>query len=330
VFSSNAHPLAIPPGKTCGCYSKFSAYALLNHNGDFKAAAKELRSQGYGDQSSAPIGADATAVVAADIIIEHFRQVYQPVHRVEDAMYSGSFGRVVKPREALRGADKELVEKLMQAADVQHNIDGVPVRSSIPALFRKWAPTAWCELLKDLPEQETSSEVNDLAREQFRTELAKAMKRPITLQVGGKDAEDHREDHRESRPVIAWCAMFGKGPRWADVRGRDVWACTTNGRLRVAVRVELFSQVGVSGFLCGLTPRKFSELCMLYDCGKPIKVIGGDKRAVELDPDFLADLMASPEDPDGRTDTGLAPARARVESASVRPPEHLSRTCAGT
>src|SRR5262249_698033 len=30
------------------CYSKFTAYTLLNHAGDFKAAARELGEQGYG------------------------------------------------------------------------------------------------------------------------------------------------------------------------------------------------------------------------------------------------------------------------------------------
>lgn len=49
VFSTNAHPFQIPAGKTCGTYSKFGAYALLNHNGDFAAAAKALGEQRYGN-----------------------------------------------------------------------------------------------------------------------------------------------------------------------------------------------------------------------------------------------------------------------------------------
>jgi hypothetical protein len=50
VFSSNADPFHGPSaGRPCSCYSKFSAYALLHHNGDFKAAAKELARQGYGE-----------------------------------------------------------------------------------------------------------------------------------------------------------------------------------------------------------------------------------------------------------------------------------------
>lgn len=43
VFSSNA-----PPFEEGRCYSKFSAYALLYHGGDFGEAASELRGRGYG------------------------------------------------------------------------------------------------------------------------------------------------------------------------------------------------------------------------------------------------------------------------------------------
>jgi hypothetical protein len=52
VFSSNAHPFEGPTGAApCSCYDKFAAYTLLNHGGDFKAAARELARQGYGDPS---------------------------------------------------------------------------------------------------------------------------------------------------------------------------------------------------------------------------------------------------------------------------------------
>ena len=45
VFSSNADPFEAEKS-----YSKFYAYTLLNHGGDFKSAASELRKQGYGAQ----------------------------------------------------------------------------------------------------------------------------------------------------------------------------------------------------------------------------------------------------------------------------------------
>jgi putative DNA primase/helicase len=53
VFSSNAAPFEGPTGKSaCSCYSKFAVYALLRHNGDFSAAAKDLAAQGYGERKN--------------------------------------------------------------------------------------------------------------------------------------------------------------------------------------------------------------------------------------------------------------------------------------
>ena len=43
VFSSNASPF-----EECRAYSKFHAYALLNHEGDFHSAARALARRGYG------------------------------------------------------------------------------------------------------------------------------------------------------------------------------------------------------------------------------------------------------------------------------------------
>src|SRR5262249_29389785 len=45
VFSTNAKPF-----EQGGNYSKFFAYALLHHGGDFGAAAKELARLGFGEQ----------------------------------------------------------------------------------------------------------------------------------------------------------------------------------------------------------------------------------------------------------------------------------------
>ena len=43
VFSTNAQPFEAGRG-----YTRFSAYALLNHHGDFRAAAAALAAEGYG------------------------------------------------------------------------------------------------------------------------------------------------------------------------------------------------------------------------------------------------------------------------------------------
>src|SRR5262249_5736540 len=48
VFS-HAHPFPGPPaGRPCSTHSKFSAFALLNHAGDYSAAARDLAQRGYG------------------------------------------------------------------------------------------------------------------------------------------------------------------------------------------------------------------------------------------------------------------------------------------
>jgi putative DNA primase/helicase len=54
VFSTNAAPLDIPDGQDHRCFSKFSAYTLLNYKGDFKAAARELAGRGYRLPSAGP------------------------------------------------------------------------------------------------------------------------------------------------------------------------------------------------------------------------------------------------------------------------------------
>jgi hypothetical protein len=66
VFSSNAHPFPGPAGeKKCSTHSKFAAYCLLNHRGDFKAAAKALYAEGYGDRREQRDGQQAGARGAA-------------------------------------------------------------------------------------------------------------------------------------------------------------------------------------------------------------------------------------------------------------------------
>lgn len=50
VFSSNAEPFETFIKEKHNSYNKITAYALLNHGGDFHVAVKALRDQGYGTQ----------------------------------------------------------------------------------------------------------------------------------------------------------------------------------------------------------------------------------------------------------------------------------------
>jgi hypothetical protein len=69
VFSSNAEPFQINKP-----YGKFRAVALLDHHGDFKAAAKELARQGYGSQrggAGAAIADTRSEIDLADVATIH-------------------------------------------------------------------------------------------------------------------------------------------------------------------------------------------------------------------------------------------------------------------
>ncbi|MFA5053918.1 MAG: phage/plasmid primase, P4 family, partial [Parcubacteria group bacterium] len=71
VYSSNAMPFEPEQG-----YTKFHAYALLNHNGDYSIAAKTLGQQGYGDPlpprktgNSDPLVYDELSEVLGDPVV---------------------------------------------------------------------------------------------------------------------------------------------------------------------------------------------------------------------------------------------------------------------
>ena len=54
IFSSNAYPFDVPSGATHGTYSKFAAYAVLNHRGDYSEATRSLSRAGFGPPPSNP------------------------------------------------------------------------------------------------------------------------------------------------------------------------------------------------------------------------------------------------------------------------------------
>lgn len=51
-------------------YNKFSAYALLEHSGDFAAAARALRSQGFGDRTAATMGMAASTQATSSALAQ--------------------------------------------------------------------------------------------------------------------------------------------------------------------------------------------------------------------------------------------------------------------
>lgn len=108
VFSSNAHPFDGPNGgAACSCYSKFSAYAILNHNKDWKAAAKALAAQGYGrpaasgqsksqqQQASSEAPPEPLPTFTLGSLLDHFEGMHEPV--IEGLLRRGETMNVIAP-----------------------------------------------------------------------------------------------------------------------------------------------------------------------------------------------------------------------------------------
>ena len=123
-------------------------------------------------------------------------------------------------------------------------------------------------------------------------------------------------DDVQRRSLIDWCRLFAKPGAWKSVRSLALWCrLDENGQLQVAMHHRLFGQIR-RGNLAPETHRRFVELCERYEVG----VAGRTSRSrfVELTPEFLADLNATPCD--GMCDDdGDAASRAHANSASHVP-----------
>jgi hypothetical protein len=220
-------------------------------------------------------------------------------------------GREVRQGEALAGAGTALIDKLADATDAPVNETGVK-RGSLPQFFKTWGPVAWVDLLDGLPDEQTSDEISDPAREEFRSKVRAGLFALVALAYN-RDT-DARDVQR--RTLADWARMFAKPGRWQSVRSYKLWSRLDDGRLRIALRVDLFGQVPGGSGLAHLHPRAFSDLAKLYDVGTEdgTKVSGGNIRAIELTTDFITELYSEPVD--GQTDAETR-AHAREETASV-------------
>jgi putative DNA primase/helicase len=318
VFSSNADPFPGPSGgRLCSCHTKFGAYALLNHGGDFKAAACELGRQGYGSPprkgNGQASGEPDLPRTGYEIILAYFRTVYEPTFRRDDKLHSAALARKVPPREACFAPGRELIELLGQASDcpkVQIKHEGsdsaslIPNRQAIPKFFHTWAPSAWQDLIAELPEEEAAVEIAASAKEEFRrhviarlvsqetfTETVKE-KTPAKAEGLKLTAEGTRiVKEPQRRSLIHWAALWAKPGSWKPVRSLLLWSRrSSTDELEIALRVELFAQ-GHST-LGGMSQYQFADLAELYEVGEASKACG--RRVVVLCPKFLAELMLDP------------------------------------
>jgi hypothetical protein len=248
-----------------------------------------------------------------DLILDHFRKKYDPTFRRGTCLFSRALGRDVRQGEALAGAGKELIDCLATASDAPR-YEMVAKRSALPQFFKTWAPSAWVDLLDSLPDEETTDEICDPARDEFRGKVSAALCTLVALAYRREGRDDV-----ERRSLIDWARMFAKAGRWQKIRGYLLWSRldTSDHGLRIALRVELFTQSPGGNELARLGQRKFADRARLYGVGMSVKVSGGDSRAIELAPEFLNELLAEPvSDADGQKDAETR-VRAREDSASV-------------
>jgi hypothetical protein len=293
-----------PPGRS-------ARFGLLkacgdSANGDGHAGAASGRPQGEPgwateaeappDDGDAPEGPQAPRC-GYTIILDWYRTHYQPVFRRGTVLYSGALGREVKAAEALLGAGGDLLVRLARAEDAPRLKDGSVDGAALPRFFSTWCRSAWVDLLRPLPEEDTCVEISDAAGEEFRAKLKAAMH---TLVSKGKTTHDREGalTEVERRALIDWCVRWAKPGRWECIRGHQLWVrrepVGESDRLAVALRVELFHQLHFKPF-ASFTQNKFGRLATLYGVGEDRanpKVNG--VRCTILTPEFIHELLVVP------------------------------------
>jgi hypothetical protein len=249
------------------------------------------RARGRGD--SLPSGG-RDGPTAYELILAHFRRRYQPVFRRGEALYSAALGREVHRRDACVAPSWELVAELLAASNCRRLTDGQPDRESVPGLFRRWAPSAWVDLLAGLPEETETPELVDAAADELRGLVSACLHRQATFARIITDKETGTEVARqEIRSLIGWAELWAKpGPHWQQVRSLLLWCRRDEqNRLRVAMRSDLAANFGPKG-LAAMPQRRFGTLAGLYGIGTP--TVAGGQRVVALSREFLDWLLQGP------------------------------------
>jgi Primase C terminal 2 (PriCT-2) len=249
-------------------------------------------------------GANGQPPTAYDVILADLGARYQPTFRRGDLLYSAALGREVRRGEACAAPPIALVEALLAVSDCPCDQERKPRRDRVPQLYRTWAPSAWVDLLAGLPEEAEAAEVSETAADQVRRRLASALYHVVALGHTYKDADGVERTEVQRRSLLDWCQLLARPSPWKDIRSYCVWCRLTaprdqGGRLQVAVRVELHTQVGPRE-LADLPHRAYAEQAEVYGVGRKAKA--GGQRAVVLADDYLAGLLEAPDDADGRMD----------------------------
>ncbi len=115
VFSTNAYPFDGPVGtRRCSSYSKFATYTMLNHDGNYSAAAAALRANGYGGTN----GHALTAATVPTVKAQPFTvpDVFQPF-----------------PTHVLPRVCRDFVQQTARSIDCDESMVALPLLSAMAA-----------------------------------------------------------------------------------------------------------------------------------------------------------------------------------------------------
>jgi hypothetical protein len=230
--------------------------------------------------------------MAHAVILAWFRHHYRPIFRRGEAIYSEALRRDVKRAEAVNTPDTRIIVRLASVSNAPRDKNGKVQVNRLPGFFATWAKVAWGDLMGELPDEEDAAEVGPSAEAEFRERVAKGLLSLITL--GEVIYQEGKQATRtERRPVLHFCLKFAREGPWKSVRDHAVWCRVApgpdgNGRLQVALRVELFAQINYRP-LADMGQNAFTRLSENYLVGTADRATG--KRAVRLTDEFLSSLL---------------------------------------
>ncbi len=265
-------------------------------------ARKRLAKRARAESNGKPERETPAGLTAAEIIRLDFQERFAPVFKRNGALWSNTEARLVRRSEALAGAPTSLIQQLRSASNAPKLQNGEVNEGQLPRLYATWGPTAYVDLLADLKEEaetaEQDGEVSQRAVESFHDRVRAAL---LTIVAMGR-TRDSGETEIERRTLIDWCKLWAKAGPWQAVRSYQLWTRLGDEGLEAALRFDLFGQLPGCSDLAALGRTKFARLATQYGIGNP-KAKVQEQRCVVLSGEFLDELLATPNSPDGHLDT---------------------------